>query len=203
MNQRNDPSSISFGRLLRQTANTVHQQQGQIEELKKGQLSSTEKQQASQLAAERKAERTRALQMIASSGTTAEDFASLNQAMLTPAQREQIRHNVNAMQGAVVSPIPTMSPEAQLRIRNWQQASQANGSGVNAFSQTAAREFSSNAPTPYERWLTNQQRPETQRHNERMRLESNQRAAQHAQLLRAQQVPRPSGIDFSNSNTPN
>ena len=152
MNQRSDPSSISFGRLLRQTANTVHQQQGQIEELKKGQLSSTEKQQASQLAAERKEERTRALQMIASSSTTAEDYASLNQSMLTPAQREQIRHNTNAMQGATVSPLQPFSPEAAVRIRNWQMASQATGSGVNAFSETAAPIFSAEPPTPFERW---------------------------------------------------
>ena len=76
--------------------------------------------------------------MIASSSTTAEDYASLNQAMLTPAQREQIRHNTNAMQGAQVSPLQPFTPEAALRIRNWQQVSQANGSDVNAFSQTAA-----------------------------------------------------------------
>ena len=203
MTQRSDPSSISFGRLLRQTAATVHQQQGQIETLQKGQLSSAEKQNAQQVAAERKAERSRANQMIASYGSTAEDYASLNSSMLTPAQREQVRHNVNSLQGAAVSPLPPMSPEAALRIRNWQQATKANGSGVNAFSQNAAPVFGANPPTPYERWLTNQQRPETQKYNERMRLESNQRAAQQAQLLRAQQAPKPKGIDFNNPNTQN
>ena len=57
MNQRSDPSSISFGRLLRQTADTVHQQQAEIADLKRGQLSEQEKAQAKQLATERKQER--------------------------------------------------------------------------------------------------------------------------------------------------
>ena len=103
MNQRTDPSSISFGRLLRQTVNTVHQQQAEISELQKGQLSSQEKEQANQLAAERRQERRRAMQMIASYDTTADDYLSLDQTLLTRAQREQIRHNQNAMQSAGVS----------------------------------------------------------------------------------------------------
>ena len=200
MNQRTDPSSISFGRLLRQTAATVHQQQAEIGELQKGQLSSQEKEQAKQLAAERRQERRRAMQLIASYDTTADDYLSLDQSLLTRAQREQIRHNQNAMQSAGLSSLPAFDRDAVQRIQNMRDAARIDG---DAFSQTAPREFSSNAPTPYERWLTNQQRPETQQHNERMRLESNQRAAQQAQLLRAQQVPRPAGIDFSNPNTPN
>ena len=123
--------------------------------------------------------------------------------MLSVASKEQIRHNLLSMQGAEITPLEPFSPEAALRIRNWQQASQANSSGINAFTQNAAPVFGANPPTPYERWLTNQQRPETQKLNEQMRLESNQRAAQQAQLLRAQQTPRPSGIDFSNPNSQN
>jgi AICAR transformylase/IMP cyclohydrolase PurH len=127
MTQRTDPSSISFGRLLRQTAATVQQQQAEIAELKKGQLSEQEKAQAKQLAAERKQERLRASQMIASYDTTPDDYLSLDQSLLTTAQREQIRHNQNAQMSAGISPLPILDRDAVQRIQNMREASRLNG----------------------------------------------------------------------------
>lgn len=200
MNQRSDPSSISFGRLLRQTADTVHQQQAEIADLKKGQLSEQEKAQAKQLATERKQERLRASQMIASYDTTPDDYLSLDQSLLTTAQREQIRHNRNAQMSAGVSALPVFDRDAMQRIQNMREAVRVSGG---AFTQTAAPIFSAEPPTPFERWQANQNRPETQRHNQQMQLEQNQRVIQQARLQEMQQAPRPAGIDFLNPNTPN
>ena len=195
---RNDPSSVSFGRLLRDTATTVQQQQQEIESLKRNQLSSTEKVQASQLAAERKSERTRALQMIASNDSTVDDYSTLDQALLTTAQREQIRHNLNALQSSGVSPVPAFDRDALQRIQNFRDKVRAEGMG--GFIQTATPTFSADPLTPFDRWVATHARPETQKINQQLQLEEMQRAVQQQRIQQVQQKPRSGGIDFSNPN---
>ena len=138
--------------------------------------------------------------MIASYDTTPDDYLSLDQSLLTTAQREQIRHNRNAQMSAGVSALPAFDRDAMQRIENMREAVRVNGGG---FSQTYAPSFSAEPPSPFERWQTNQNRPETQRHNQQMQLEQTQRAVQQARLQEMQQARRPSGIDFNNPHTPN
>lgn len=199
MTQRTDPSSISFGRLLRQTVDVVNRQQAEIAELRQGQLSSAEKQQVQLAATERQAEQNRALQLLASSSTSPEDFQNLNQSMLTVAQREQVRLELNSQQGANLVPLQPFSPEAALRIRNWQQSSPQNRDG---FSQTARRQFSPEPPTRFERWQANQERPETKQHNEKMRLQAEEIRMQNRYLNQQLEAPRSGGIDFNNPRSP-
>ena len=123
---RTDPSSISFGRLLQQTAATVHKQQQEIDALKKGQLTSQEKQSAQELAAAKRAERTKANQMLSSFDTTLEDYQGLNQSLLTTAQKEQLRHNINSLITAQTFGTPIQfSDEALVRINNWKALAKA------------------------------------------------------------------------------
>ena len=194
MNQRTDNASLSFGRLLRQTVDTVNRQQAEIAQLKQGQLSAAEKQQVQLAATERQAEQNRALQLLASSSTSPEDFQNLNQSMLTVAQREQVRLELNSQQGANIIPLQPFSPEAVLRIRNWQQSPPQNGDGL----QTARRQFLPEPPSRFERWQANQERPETQQHNEKMRLQAEQIKMQNRYLTQKLEAPRSGGIDFSN-----
>ena len=121
MANRTDPSSLSFGRLLRQTAELTNRQQREIEALKESQLSSEEKTSAQELAKERRAERLRAKQMLASFDTTLDELDTLNQALLTPALRDQLRHNRNSLQAAEFKPVFQLGPEALLRIQNWRE----------------------------------------------------------------------------------
>ena len=152
---RTDPSSISFGRLLHQTAAAVHKQQQEIDTLKKGQLTSQEKQSAQELAAAKRAERSRANQMLSSYDATIEDYQSLNQSLLTTAQKEQLRHNISSLITAQTFGTPIQfTDEALARINNWK-----------ALAKAAPKEqtFANNnlPPDPpadprFERWLKNQ-----------------------------------------------
>ena len=152
---RTDPSSLSFGRLLHQTAAAVKQQQQEIDALKKGQLTSQEKQSAQELAAAKRAERSRANQMLSSLDTTLEDYQELNQTLLTTAQKEQLRHNINSLITAQTFGTPIQFTDAALtRINNWK-----------ALAKAAPKEqtFANNnlPPEPaadprFERWLKNQ-----------------------------------------------
>lgn len=152
---RNDPSSVSFGRLLHQTAATVKQQQREIDSLKQGQLTSQEKQSAQELAAAKRSERSRANQMLSSLDTTLEDYQSLNQTLLTTAQKEQLRHNINGLITAQAFGTPIQfTDEALARINNWKTLAKA---------APKEQTFANNnlPPKPpadprFERWLKNQ-----------------------------------------------
>ena len=71
---RNDPSSVSFGRLLQQTAQTVQNQQREIEDLKVTKASPEVAQAAKEMAAERKAERKRANALLEDYSPSLEDL---------------------------------------------------------------------------------------------------------------------------------
>ena len=197
--QRTDPSSVSFGRRLQQTETQVRHQSQAIETLQQGQLSSREKQTAKELAADRDTERMRAKQLLASCSASTEDLQSLNQSLLTPALREQVRLNITALYSAQAPAAIQFDEAALARINNFRQFTKENPRDV--FQQNNDS-FTTPANTEYERWLKNQQTPATQRLNAQR-----QRAEQESSLLMAKQVSsqkaqRPSGIDFLNPNAP-
>ena len=197
--QRTDPSSVSFGRRLQQTETQVRHQSQAIETLQQGQLSSREKQTAKELAADRDTERMRAKQLLASCSASTEDLQSLNQSLLTPALREQVRLNITALYSAQAPAAIQFDEAALARINNFRQFTKEHPRDV--FQQNNDS-FTTPANTEYERWLKNQQTPATQRLNAQR-----QRAEQESSLLMAKQVSsqkaqRPSGIDFLNPNAP-
>jgi len=197
--QRSDPSSVSFGRRLQQTENQVRHQSQAIETLQQGQLSSREKQTAKELASDRDAERMRAKQLLASYSASTEDLQSLNQALLTPALREQVRLNITALYSAQAPTAIQFDEAALARINNFRQFTKENPRDV--FQQNNDP-FTPPVNTGYQRWLKNQQTPATQRLNAQR-----QRAEQESSLLKAKQVSnqkvqKPSGIDFLNPNAP-
>jgi len=164
MNNRTDPSSLSFGRLLRQTAQTVQVQQREIEDLKNSKIDPAVTQSAKEMAAERKAERRRATQVLADYSSTAEDYASLNQSLLTSAHREQIRHNMNALTAAQFKPAVQFDDAAITRINNWRSFVKQNGTDL--FQQNNAQPEP--ARRPFDLWKERQDSPAGRMHNARI-----------------------------------
>lgn len=195
--QRSDPSSVSFGRRLQQTENQVRHQSQAIETLQQGQLSSREKQTAKELAADRDAERMRAKQLLASCSASTEDLQSLNQALLTPALREQVRLNITALYSAQAPAAIQFDEAALTRINNFRQFTKENPRDV--FQQNNDP-FTPPANTGYEKWLKNQQTPATQRLNAQRQREEKESALSKARQTSRQKTPKPSGIDFLNPN---
>ena len=128
MANRNDISALSWGRLLQQTANKVKQQDAVIKQLQENQLTDEVRQAAKDLNADRKAERMRANQMLASFDTTLEELQSLNQSLLTTAQREQLRLNTTAIYASKMQPFVQFDEGALQRLDNWRR-SVADSSG--------------------------------------------------------------------------
>lgn len=166
MANRNDPGSISFGRLLHQTAETVKRQEKEIESLKKTQQSPEEKLMGKELAAARRSERTRASQLLASYDATAEDLQGLNQSLLSRSQQEQLRHNLNSLKAAELSPLPAFTPEAQLRIQNWQSQAAINPHQQRDFAQA---NLPPEPETPFQKWDRRQKSLSGRKWNEQTR----------------------------------
>lgn len=127
MNQRTDPSSLSFGRRVAALESLTINQAKQIKDLKEGSLSLEEKLSAKELAAAKRSERNRANQVLASYDSTLDDLNSLNQTMLTSAQREQVRHNKNSLQAAQAQgSLVQFNSDALTRMDNWKQFAATN-----------------------------------------------------------------------------
>ena len=171
MNNRTDPSSLSFGRLLRQTAHTVEVQQREIEELKNSKVDPAVSQSAKEMAAERRAERQRATQVLADYNSTAEDYAALNQSLLTSSHKEQIRHNMNALTAAQFKPAVQFDDAAIARINNWRSFVKQNGTDL--FQQNNSQPEQSRRP--FDVWRERQDSPAGKMHNARIQRNETER----------------------------
>jgi len=127
MSFRNDPSSISFGARVKALEGLTASQANQIKDLKENSLSSEAVAAGKEIAAERRGERNRCNQMLAKHSSTIEDFQNLNQSLLTTAQKEQIRFNMQALQAAQFKPAIQFSDDALRRMDNWRSFVKTNG----------------------------------------------------------------------------
>ena len=127
MSYRNDPSSISFGARVKALEGLTASQANEIKDLKENGLSSEAVAAGKQLAAERKGERQRCNQVLANYNSTIDDLQGLNQSLLTTAQKEQIRFNMQALQAAQFKPAIQFSDDALRRMDNWRSFVKTNG----------------------------------------------------------------------------
>lgn len=179
MYTRNDPSSLSFGRRMQALEQHAAAQAKQIDELKSGQLSSEEKLSAKELAAAKRAERARANQMLASVDSTLEDYYTLNQSLLTNAQREQLRHNVNGLQSAKAFGTPIQFNDAALaRINNW-KALAKSAPQHETFASNNAQPVGAVPERPFDKWLKRQNSPQGMFH----RSKQNQLELEHNLMM--------------------
>jgi len=127
MSYRNDPSSISFGRRMQQLEQVTASQANEIKDLKANGLSAEAVAAGKELAAERRGERQRCNQVLADYNSTMDDLQGLNQSLLTTAQKEQIRYNMQALQAAQFKPAIQFSDDAIRRMDNWRSFVKTNG----------------------------------------------------------------------------
>lgn len=150
--QRNDPSSLSFGRRLAKAETEAATARQEVEALKKELPAAKQMQQAADVI---KAQRTAAKQMIARGNSTVEELQGIDASVLTPSMREQLRHSINdaayRQMDFQAQPFSFQTQDAELRFRNW-QASCANQEQV--FTQ-----HNMEPPTnpQYQKWLQSQQ----------------------------------------------
>ena len=177
-NYRNDPSSISFGRRVQQLEQLTATQANRIQELESNGLSPDAVQAGKEIAAERRAERKRANGMLADFNASLEDYQSLNQSLLTTSQKEQLRHNMNALHAAQTQPAIQFTDDAVRRIQNWRDFSRTNG--VQAFAENNSQPMGQ-ARRPYDVWLERQNSPAGRMHNARSQRNEVERLKAQAQ----------------------
>jgi len=178
MSYRNDPSSISFGRRVQQLENLAATQANRIQELESNGLSPDAVQAGKEIAAERRAERKRANGLLADYNATIEDYQSLNQSLLTTSQKEQLRHNMNALTAAQTQPAIQFTDDAVRRIQNWRDFKRTDG--TQAFAENNSQPIGQ-ARRPYEVWLERQNSPAGRMHNARAQRNEAERMRAQAQ----------------------
>ena len=121
MAQRNDPSSLSFGRRLIQLEAENIANRSKIADLKKNSLDDKQKQLLNQQHQYQKDETLRASSMLINPNTTVETLQSIDTAKLPTAQRQLIQDEIASKQYTQQSFEPMQfTPEAQERIRNFE-----------------------------------------------------------------------------------
>lgn len=178
MSYRNDPSSISFGRRVQQLENLAATQANRIQELESNGLSPDAVQAGKEIAAERRAERKRANGLLADYNATIEDYQSLNQSLLTTSQKEQLRHNMNALTAAQTQPAIQFTDDAVRRIQNWRDFKRTDG--TQAFAENNSQPIG-RARRPYDVWLERQNSPAGRMHNARAQRNEAERMRAQAQ----------------------
>ncbi len=124
MAQRNDPSSLSFGARLRQVEDAAIISKRKLEELEKTALDPEQKRDANERRRLKRKETARASGLLTSAEASLADLESINQDLLPLAQRDLVQQDIVARKFVDAAPSPIkFTPEAQLRIRNFQQSS--------------------------------------------------------------------------------
>lgn len=196
--QRNDPSSLSFGRRMQALETHVVNQAKQIDDLKAGQLTSQEKQSAKELAAAKKDERNRANQMLASYGTTIDDLDSLNQSLLSSAQREQLRHHRNSLQAAQLNgPLVQFDDDALARLDNWKKMSALNPVQAD-FTKNNVMPGGQKPQRPYDIWKSRQDSPQGRYERNKRHQQSLERDVMVRRAEMNRNKPQPKGINLGN-----
>lgn len=121
MAQRNDPSSLSFGRRLMQLEAENIANRSKIADLEKNSLDDKQRQLLNQQHQYQKDETLRASSMLINPNTTVESLQSIDTAQLPTAQRQLIQDEIASKQYTQPSFEPMkFTPEAQERLRNFE-----------------------------------------------------------------------------------
>ena len=156
-NQRNDPSSLSLGRAIARAQGDAAFAKAEVEELKKTQPTKQATQDAELAGRTIRAQRRRANQMLADRTTTLDELNSIDPAILSTAQAEQLRLNRNdllmAQEMSQSQMLQINSPAALQRFENWRQQAALNPMPIQDF---AKNNYAPTPPTAYDRWLERQ-----------------------------------------------
>ncbi|QNI88876.1 hypothetical protein [Synechococcus sp. ROS8604] len=121
--QRNDPSSLSFGARLKSVEEAAINSKRKLEALEKTALDPEQKKDANERRRLKRKETARASGLLTSAEASLADLESINQDLLPLAQRDLVQQDIVARKFADAAPSPIkFTPEAQLRIRNFQQS---------------------------------------------------------------------------------
>ena len=155
--QRNDPGSVSLGKAVQQAQTDAAIARAEVEQLKKAQPSRQAAQDAELAGRTIRAQRRRANQMLADRNTTLDELNSIDPAILSVAQAEQLRLNRNSLLMAQEMQAPQLfqsaSPSALQRIENWRASAVGNGLPIQDF---AKNNYAPTQPTAYDKWLSRQ-----------------------------------------------
>ena len=129
MAQRNDPSSLSFGARLRRVEAEAATSKRKVKDLEQNSLDAEQKADANERRRMKRQENSRASAMLATGTASLAELQGVDQTLLPTAQRHLIQQEIISKQFAEVMPSPIqLSPEAMVRIRNWQmEAPQIDG----------------------------------------------------------------------------
>ena len=181
---RTDPSSLSFGRAIRQAQQDAALARAEVEALKSS-LPNDAAMQAAAIAGETvRAQRRNAKRMLADRSTTLDQLNAIDSSVLTPAMAEQLRMNRNDALMAQEMSQPQMlqiqSLAALQRFDNWRQQAALN---ADTPVQQPSIDFGfTEKQTPYQRWLERQNSPIGRRVAARsLQLEQEQSLAQRRQ----------------------
>ena len=121
MPTRNDPSSLSFGARLRNVELESAGNKRKVQDLEKTALDKEQKRDANERRRMKRQENNRCSAMLATGTASLAELQSIDQSLLPTAQRYLVQQEIIAKQFADVMPAPIrLTPEAQIRIRNWQ-----------------------------------------------------------------------------------
>lgn len=192
--QRNDASSLSFGRRLSKAEAEAAAARQEVEALKKELPAAKQMQQAADVI---KAQRTAAKQMIARGDSTVEQLQGIDASVLTPAIREQLRHSITdaayRQMDFQSQPFRFSTPDAELRFRNWQTSYANQAELFEAHNAQPQQE----PQRPFDLWVARQD--SAQGRYERRRAE--QQRLQRDVMLKRAEAARDKKPDRSNGIT--
>ena len=124
MAQRTDTASLNFGARLKSVEEAAINSKRKLEALEKTALDPEQKRDANERRRLKRKETARASGLLTSAEASLADLESINQDLLPLAQRDLVQQDIVARKFADAAPSPIkFTPEAQWRIRNFQQSS--------------------------------------------------------------------------------
>ncbi len=199
---RNDIASLSWGRLLQNTADKVEAQALEIKELRKSQPSQQDQLEVKEQRAYRRSQRQQAIGLMGNIHATADDLTAIDTSALTKAQRRGLELMIQDKQLSerlTTVPLLAFDDGARIRMQNWKHMTADPQTNL-TFNAT---DVTPEPPSRYERWQTNQKKPATQLLNQKRRQEAEDIVVAKRKLeieLKGSDEYRKNGIDFSNPN---
>ena len=152
MANRNDPSSLSFGRRLINAERDAADTKRELAELKQNLPDSADLKGAAMAADVIKQQRKSAKQLMARPDASLADLSAIDPSVLTPVFQEQLRHSkIDAgmrEQLQQAQPLQIKDPAALQRLQNWQTASMT----IPQQQDFAAMNLPPEQETPFQRW---------------------------------------------------
>jgi len=152
MSNRNDPTSLSFGRRLVNAERDAADTKRELNELKNNLPDAAALQGAAMAADVIKQQRRSAKQMMARPDTTLAELNSIDPSVLTPLFQEQLRHSkIDAGMREQLQhsqPLQITDPAAIQRIQNWQSSSMS----IPQQQDFASMNLPPEQDTPFQRW---------------------------------------------------